>query len=1047
MQATDYKQVWLEAYQTLNPQQRQAVDLIDGPVIALAGPGTGKTQLLAVRIGKILQQPDIHASNILALTFTDAGAHAMRHRLKRFIGTEAHNVTICTFHAFCMQVINENIEHFGAYRDLQTLSDLEAVDVLCEVIDSFPDDHILRHLKGDPYIDSPRIKNLFNTMKREGWTHQDMEQAVLDLEARLQDHPSFIAKRKTTTKTGEIFLSGDTRTDKIALEINKFDKLLAASPYLDRYNAILKRLERFDYSDMIQWVIEAFEREPELLADYQERYQYILVDEYQDTNGSQNDLVFKLASYWDRPNLFVVGDDDQSIYRFQGADMDNIAKFIDTYNPGVVVLENNYRSTDGILAAAAELIQHNQGRIAKRYKIAKNLVASRPSPQGPPPAIQVYTNKTQEQVGIIENIKALHSDGVPYHEMAVLYTRHRLAEDMIRYLQQSGLPVSVKKKVDALKEIDVRRLIDILDYLHLEYLGNNRAEHLLFEIMHFDFFELSARDIGRISLYCQRSIVDEDKTQLEGRRNWRDVLASEEDLKAAGVSAVADFLRFSDQIERWINNINNYTLQVFFEKVMTEGGLLDEILRSGDQAWRLQVVNTFFNFIKNESAKTPDLNLGDLLAMIQKMTDNRISLDLMNVTHKEHGIQFMTIHGSKGLEFEHVFLMDATEKNWEKKRSSHLLSFTYPQQKYVNGMKEMDEEEQRRLFFVALTRAKNRAYISFASSDNDDKPLTASKFVAEINPNEETYDYRQVDDTAVLAYSAELLRYQEAMPTLIDNDLIEAVLVDFRMSPTSLNKYLRCPIAFYYENILRVPSARDANTGYGNAMHFALERYFIEAKAADMTLPDLDTLLAYFKNGMDRFASHFTKKEMQSLSQHGRQILSDYYESNHTAWQDLTDVATEYKIDQFAYHDVPITGLLDKVEIRDNKVTVLDYKTGNPESTGNRKKLKPPMGDEDPGGDYWRQIIFYRLLVDADPRQNWDMISGIMDFLIPKKDGTYVKQEYYIEPFELELVGKQVVETYEKIVNHEFDHGCREETCKWCKFVAENTEEAKVNTT
>lgn len=1041
MSKIDYNHIFQEAYAMLNPAQKKAVDQINGPVMALAGPGTGKTQLLAVRIGNILRQTDANPGNILALTFTDAGAHAMRTRLKKFIGTEAYNVTISTFHSFCNQVVMENIDKFGDYRDLQTISDLEAVDVLQKVVDGFSDDHPLKRLKGDPYFEIGKIKSLFMTMKREGWTVEDMEEAVVELKSRMEENPEFTYKRKYKN-----FKAGDLKVDKIKSELEKFEALLAVSKDLPVYNTLLEKMDRFDYSDMITWVLKAFKEDADLLADYQERYQYILVDEYQDTNGSQNDLVFTLASFWDQPNLFVVGDDDQSIYRFQGANMDNIAKFIDTFSPEIIVLENNYRSTDGILESASELINNNVGRIAKQYGIEKKLIASHPENMtGPRPYINTYKNITQEQVGIIQKIKELHAKGVPYNEIGVLYPKHAHAGEIIRYMSQSDIPVHVKKKVNVLNEIDVRRLVDIFQYIHEEYNKNHSAEHLLFEIMHFDFFELKARDIGQLSLFCSKKVKATEEGGVAEKRQWREVIADENELNEIGLLEPERFLNFSKHMETWINDIGNYTLQVFFEKVLTESGLLDEILKDGETAWRVQVVNTLFDFIKNESAKEADLSLGQFLDMIKKMEANFISLNLMKVTFNKEGVNFMTIHGSKGLEFDHVFLIRSTMDQWEKKRKGNF-AFSYPQQKFVEGIKELDLEEQRRLFFVAITRARKAAYISFPEKNNEDKDLSPSQFVLEIEEEETTYNKVEIDNDAVMEYSVELLRYQEAMPVLIDHSLIDKELEHFKVSSTSLNKYLRCPIAFYFENILRVPSARGANTGYGNAVHWALERFFLDVKAdPEMKIPEVDKLVGYFHNGLDRFSSHFTKQEYQNLKKHGSTNLTDYYALNHGRWTAMKSLEAEYKIDQTAYKEVPITGLLDKVEIYDDHVVVIDYKTGNPDSSGNRKKLKPPtsVDGSDPGGDYWRQIIFYRLLIDGDSRQQWKMKNGVMDFIEKNSKDQFTQRQFDIEQFEMDMVGDQLVETYNNIKAHKFDEGCRDEHCQWCRFVAENKEEAK----
>jgi DNA helicase-2/ATP-dependent DNA helicase PcrA len=300
-----------EEYKRLNDRQRQAVDTIDGPVMVIAGPGTGKTQILASRIGKILLETDASPENILCLTYTDAGVIAMRKRLLQFIGPDAYKVNICTFHAFCNDVIQENLSLFEK-TSLDPVSDLEKIQFFKELIDTFPKNHPLKRYRGDVYFEIKNLQSLFSTMKREGWTPAFINQRI---DAYLVDMPNreeFIYKRKYKD-----FRPGDLKKEKIDDQKERMEKLKAAVNEFDTFQKLMRKRNRYDFDDMINWVINAFETNKNLLSNYQEKYQYILVDEYQDTSGTQNKIVDLLINYWDKPNVFVVGDDDQSIYRFQ----------------------------------------------------------------------------------------------------------------------------------------------------------------------------------------------------------------------------------------------------------------------------------------------------------------------------------------------------------------------------------------------------------------------------------------------------------------------------------------------------------------------------------------------------------------------------------------------------------------------------------------------------------------------------------------------------------------------------------------------------------
>src|SRR6476659_1528390 len=261
-----------EEYDRLNEEQRKAVDTIEGPVMVIAGPGTGKTQILAARIGKILLETDVSPRNILCLTYTDAGSLAMRKRLLQFIGSDAYKVNIYTFHAFCNDVIQENLSLFEKTA-LDPISDLERIDLFKRLIDNFPKNHPLKRYRGDVYFEINNLHSLFSTMKREGWTAAFINDKIDEYIASLPLRDEYIAKRATKD-----FKKGDVRTDKISEETEKVEKLRAAVNEFERFQKMMREQNRYDFDDMINWVLKAFEENAELLARYQEQYLYILVD-------------------------------------------------------------------------------------------------------------------------------------------------------------------------------------------------------------------------------------------------------------------------------------------------------------------------------------------------------------------------------------------------------------------------------------------------------------------------------------------------------------------------------------------------------------------------------------------------------------------------------------------------------------------------------------------------------------------------------------------------------------------------------------------------
>ncbi|MGB5006789.1 MAG: ATP-dependent helicase, partial [Ferruginibacter sp.] len=393
------QQKFTEAYQKLNNEQRRAVDTIDGPVMVIAGPGTGKTQILAARIGKILLETDALPENILCLTYTDAGTIAMRKRLQQFIGADAYKVNIYTFHAFCNDVIQDNLNLFEK-NSLDAVSELESIEMFKQLIDAFPKNHPLKRYRGDVYYEINNLRNLFSAMKREGWTPEFINQKIDEYINDLPNRDEYIAKRKVKE-----FNKGDVRTDKIEEEKEKMEKLRAAVNEFAHFQALMRKRNRYDFDDMINWVIKVFEENKSTLANYQEKFQYLLVDEYQDTSGTQNKLVQLLINYWDKPNVFVVGDDDQSIYRFQGANVENMLEFANRYSKDLmtVVLTGNYRSTQPILDISKTLINRNDERLVKQIEgLSKDLVSSNTRINGlkDKPVLHEYQSAKDEMADI-----------------------------------------------------------------------------------------------------------------------------------------------------------------------------------------------------------------------------------------------------------------------------------------------------------------------------------------------------------------------------------------------------------------------------------------------------------------------------------------------------------------------------------------------------------------------------------------------------------------------------------------------------------------------
>ncbi|RYG52834.1 MAG: ATP-dependent helicase, partial [Chitinophagaceae bacterium] len=436
-----------ETYNKLNDQQKLAVNTIEGPVMVIAGPGTGKTQILGARIGKILLETDTNPENILCLTYTEAGVVAMRRRLLSFIGPDAYKVRIYTFHAFCNDVIQDNLSLFEK-NSMDAVSELEKISLFKELIDSFPKNHPLKRYRGDVYYEIKNLQSLFSTMKREGWSPAYISEKIDSYLKELPAREDFIYKKATKQ-----FKAGDLKKDKLDEVTERMEKLRAAVHEFERFQQLMRSRNRYDFDDMINWVIQAFKDNDALLRKYQEQFLYILVDEYQDTSGTQNMLVKLLINYWEKPNVFVVGDDDQSIYRFQGANLDNMISFVTDYEEDLlkVVLTSNYRSTQPILNISKSLIDINGERlITKIPGLSKELLASNPSINTLEhlPEIREYDSQHHEMIDVVLQTQALIAGGTEPGRIGIIYKENKYGEELTQYFKLRGIPVYSKRDLN-----------------------------------------------------------------------------------------------------------------------------------------------------------------------------------------------------------------------------------------------------------------------------------------------------------------------------------------------------------------------------------------------------------------------------------------------------------------------------------------------------------------------------------------------------------------------------------------------------------------------
>ena len=869
-------------------------------------------------------------------------------------------------------------------------------------------------------------------MKKEGWTpfyiHECIDQYLEDIETR----DEFVYK-----KAYKQFKAGDVKQGKVDEEHAKMAKLRAAVDEYEKYQEMMRKRNRYDFDDMINWVIKAFENQPFLLQNYQEKFLYLLVDEYQDTSGTQNKIVELLMAYWDVPNVFVVGDDDQSVYRFQGANVENMLAFAKRYESDLlkVVLTNNYRSTQPILNVSKTLIERNKERLVNQIDgLSKDLLAANSKYDGITdlPLLKEYNTQRDEMIDITLTVESLLHQGIQPGKIGVIYKENKYGEELATYFKLTQIPVYSKRNQNLLTIPFTKKLILLLNYLEAEHDAPFGGEEMLFEILHFDWLHIPAIEIAKLTVEVSTRAWGKDKTTLRElmiekiTQPKKDLFAESIHSKLAAASAI---------VEQLISDVPNMTLQHLMVKIVQEGGVLPYIMQHEEKIWLLQVLNGLFDFIKEETRRNPFMTLKEIVRVLELMNNEGIALPIIQVSGNEKGINLLTAHGSKGLEFEYVFFVGVNASSWEKKRKPGG-GYTLPDTMFGSHSKSTEEEELRRLFYVALTRAEKKLTISYSKFKIDGKQLEPSMFIAEIQEGHPLEaEVVTLDDETVFTFNA--LAFDKLIAPEIEQpqaDFVTRLLEKFAMNVTALSNYLNCPLKFYYTNLIRIPSSKNEATEFGSAIHYALEQLFKKMQDNNDIFPAKEVFLKDFSWYMHRHREFFTKEQYDRRTEYGYEVLTNYYDKYIDAFHKV--VSVERMIRNVLVKGIPLKGKLDKLEFYGKDVLVVDYKSGDIEKA--KPKLLPPNDKVPNGGDYWRQAVFYKLLIDNYDQKDWNVTGIVFDFVEPDKKKGYQTAKVLVEPEDVTTVTAQIVSVWDKIQQRDFYTGCGKPDCHWCNFVKEN---------
>ena len=1011
----------------LNQKQQEAVDYLGGPLLVLAGPGTGKTQLLSSKVAHILSVTDALPENILCLTFTDAGADNMRERLLSIVGPEAGKVNIGTYHAFGTNILAQYKNYAETFdRNLdETIDNVTQYKIVNQIIENLPAKDILR---------TARIQDVITTIseaKSARLTPDDLlkiaKENIKDTEAlnaRLSEildevvpYMKFepcVAVYKRVDDVLKEFVSTEPIVKNVEREVNTlartlgavimeqeakekpligplnnwrkdfFDKdannkwrlrnyisnkkLLSFAGVLRTYENYLKENGLFDFADMIGESIRILSEDDGFRYTLQERYQYILLDEFQDTNPSQFSLIRLLTN---KENTFImaVGDDDQAIYEFQGASASNLIDFKEEYDAKVVNLTENYRSTKEIVDLGRKIADQIDESFSKTYNYNKTLTSVRndeilKDETTPQIVRHEFKAADSEYSWVAEKINSLIEAGEKQSDIAIITPQHKYILSILPYLKAyDKINIAYEKRENVLGDEYIEQLTKLARFVHAVANGED-PRHMLLEILAFPFFEVPAME----AIICMRSYYDDKRSSFEYLK----------ESKNEKIQFVAEFL--SELIMKSFET----PLELFIDYMIGTAEIKEGLKSPYLDYYSSDIVDfKTYNLYENLSVlrakilshiRTEKPRLKDF---IEFLDDYELAgAEILNESPYQdstNAVQVLTAYKSKGLEYKHVFIIATDNKNWgtsEGNRNQLTLPKNLEQIRHVG----QTDDERLRLFFVAITRAEKTLTMTNSKTDfagsspkrlsylqeyevNDTEvrsPLLVNEDVVE--HYEELSEEKRVDNLEKHWLSS----YLKLTPAL--RPILEKSVEKFSMSATRLTDFVDIayagPMTFYNKYIIHGPSEPASNSiDFGNLIHATFEN------VTNKKLSD-DEAVEFYRNEVEK--GDFTDEEKKDLIDKGeiavRESLKQFRSILLPQDEKVTPKAElNLSVENLSFDEIPITGKIDHINIDEEKKTIqiYDFKTSN--FNDGKWSSNPTLFK------YSLQLMFYKLMLNLSP--------------------------------------------------------------------------------
>jgi len=871
----------------LNASQREAVEFAGRPLAIIAGAGTGKTRVITHRIAYLIAAQSARPQEILALTFTDKAAAEMEERVDRLLPYGFAEVSISTFHAFGDSLVREFAVDLGLDPDCRLLTAPELALFLREHLFELP----LQYYRplGNPTKFLQEMLRHFSRLKDEDVSPEEYLAYAERMPAQNLDDP---AQRR------------------------ECEKQLELARCYQAYQALMAKAGFVDFGDQIALSTRLLREHPDVRRKLQERFRYVLVDEFQDTNYAQFQLVKELVAT--HGNLTVVADDDQSIYKFRGAAISNILNFGATYpHAHYVVLTQNYRSTQPILDAAYRLIRHNDpDRLEVKQQIDKRLTTLKSA--GEEVEHLHFDSITAEAEAVARMITAKVQNGTrSYHDFCVLVRANHAADPFLRSFEAARLPYRFSGNRGLFQREEIRLLLAFM-----RSLANPYDDQSFYQLAQSEIYRVPMADLQRclvVNLASHRALLHIFKNPEAFE--WEEPLSPEG--RATLVKLVADHEKYLE-LSR---NTPTYALLYAFLK---ESGYLAQLTSDdsldGDQ--KIRNLAKFFTTVRSYAHFTEHGDLAFFVRHLDLLRDYGDDPGTADADLDADAVQVMTIHKAKGLEFPIVFVVGLVEQQFPTR--SRTTTITLPEALIKDKLPEGDFhlQEERRLFYVAMTRAQEELYLTSSHDYGGARRKHVSRFVYEAlehaHPDE---DYAKTSPLVTLA------RFDSGATTSDESRAAMPEEQTLTLNPHKIDDYLSCPLKYKFVHVLHVPFPPQHTIIYGQAIHAAIKEYH-QRKRKHVPVASED-LLRTFRSNWRSLGFLSREHEEQRLAR-GEEALKRFFEE-----QERENLVPTYVEEPFhvALDNVVITGRWDRVdELADGRVFITDYKSSEIEDEEKAEK-------------------------------------------------------------------------------------------------------------